>query len=215
MSTQTFLYRPFDRDDFLLPRIEYEDGSEDDDSMDDMIDPKLLHQVSEFDIGIPSTASSSRASQSQRPSPHRQSTVRSLYPTHLHGRQPIVNTIRIHPNLDISNLFGNIPFSNNVHNVQPGNFTANVPNLQVSDLSVPTWAILPVNTWSGAGTLEHAFSGVMQQATDLVNMGVPVEQIIETHPNVAALFDEDEFKKSGILSKWAVGMVHGAYLQGQ
>jgi hypothetical protein len=123
----------------------------------------------------------------------------------------MVNTIWIHPNLDISNLFGNIPFSSNV---QPGNYTTDVSNPQVSDLSVPTWAILPVNTWSGPGTLKHAFSGVMQQVADLINMGVPVEQIIETHPNIAALFDEDEFKKSGILSKWAVGMVHSVYLQG-
>ena len=46
-------------------------------------------------------------------------------------------------------------------------------------------------------------------------MGVSIEQIIETHPNVAALFDEEVFRNSGILSKWAVGMVHGMFLKGR
>jgi hypothetical protein len=45
-------------------------------------------------------------------------------------------------------------------------------------------------------------------------MGIPMSQIIETHPNIAALYDEEEFKKSGVLTKWAVGMVHSLYLKG-
>jgi len=40
-----------------------------------------------------------------------------------------------------------------------------------------------------------------------------VDFVIETHPNIAALFDEEEFKRSGILSQWAVGMVHSAQLK--
>jgi hypothetical protein len=47
-----------------------------------------------------------------------------------------------------------------------------------------------------------------------MSMGVLVEQIIEIHPNIAALWDEEVYSHSGILSKWAVGMTHGVYMEG-
>jgi hypothetical protein len=74
--------------------------------------------------------------------------------------------------------------------------------------------MLPINTVPGPGSLGFAFSSILQEAASLKNMGVSIEQIIETHPNVAALFDENVFGNSGILSKWAAGMVHGVFLKG-
>jgi hypothetical protein len=74
--------------------------------------------------------------------------------------------------------------------------------------------MLPLNTVPGTGSLGFAFSSILQEAGSLKNIGVSIEQIIETHPNFAALFNEDVFRNSGILSKWAAGMVHGMFLKG-
>jgi hypothetical protein len=61
--------------------------------------------------------------------------------------------------------------------------------------------MLPINTVSGPGSLGFAFSSILQEAGSLKNIGVSIEQIIETYPNFAALFNEDVFRNSGILSK--------------
>ncbi|KAL1801189.1 hypothetical protein ACET3X_001531 [Alternaria dauci] len=209
---QSFLVPLFDRDDYLLTRDEAEDDSEDEDTLQDsQIDPQLLQHTSSFDTGWNAAPSSQRPSRSQRPSPHKQNPIRSIYPTHLAGRQPMVNTIRIHPNLNLRNLFGNMPFSSSIRsNYYPGD----IQDTQISNLFLPTWAMLPVNTVSDPGSLKRAVPSILQQATNLVNMGVSMEQIIELHPNIAALWDKEVYNHSGILSKWAVGMTHGVYMKG-
>ncbi|CAN9197877.1 unnamed protein product [Alternaria alternata] len=85
---------------------------------------------------------------------------------------------------------------------------------QIYNLVPPIWAMLPIDTVPGPGSLRCAFSSVLQEAARLRNIGVSIEEIIETHPNVAALVDEDAFNSSGILSKWAAGMVHGVFRRG-
>jgi hypothetical protein len=61
----------------------------------------------------------------------------------------------------------------------------------------------------------EAFHGVLQETGALLANGIPIGQVIEIHPNIAALWDEDEFNRSGPLSKWVVGMVHSAKLRGE
>jgi hypothetical protein len=122
-----------------------------------------------------------------------------------------VNTIRIHPNFDLRNLFGN-PFSSSI---ETNHYLANDQNAQAGNLFLPTWAMLPVNTVPDLGSLRRAIPGVIREATSMMNMGVPVEQIFGIHPNIAALFDKEVFKSSALLSKWAVGMVHSVYLRGK
>jgi hypothetical protein len=114
--------------------------------------------------------------------------------------------------LNISNFFGNMPFSSSIRN---NHYPADIQDTQISNLLLPIWAMLPINTVPGPSSLVCAFPSILQEAASLTNRGVSVEQIIETHPNVAALFDEDVFRNSGILSKWAVGMVHGMFLKGR
>jgi len=203
---QSFLVPLFDRDDYLLARDEAEEDSEDDDNFqDNRIDPRLLQHASSFDT------SWNAAPSSKRPSPHKQNTIRSIYPTHLAGRQPMVNTIRIHPNLNLRNLFGNMPFSSSIlSNYYPGD----IQDTQISNLFLPTWAMLPINTMPDPGSLKRAVPGILQQAASLISMGVPLEQVIEIHPNIAALWDKEVYSYSGILSKWAVGMTHGVYMKG-
>ncbi|KNG47873.1 hypothetical protein TW65_05372 [Stemphylium lycopersici] len=209
---QSFLFPLFDRDDYLLARAEAEGESDEEDDLEErIIDPRLLQQVSNFDLRQLPSSSSKRSSQSQRPSPHRQQTLRSIYPTHLAGRQPMVNTIRIHPNLDIRSFFGNMPFSTSLGSDQ---YTSAAQDAQTSNLFLPTWAMLPINTIPDPGSVRRAIPSVLREATNMLNTGRPIEEVIEKHPNIAALYDEQVFKNSGVLSKWAVGMVHSIHLKG-
>jgi hypothetical protein len=211
-TDQAFLVPLFDRDDFLLAKTEPGDESEENKDFEKVgIDPRLLRQASNFDIRTDLHPSSERSSQRQRPSLHRRHNIRSIYPTQLTGRQSIAHKTHIHPDFNIGNLFGNLPFSSSIRN---NHYPADIQNKQISNLLLPIWAMLPINTVPGPGSLGFAFSSILQEAASLKNMGVSIEQIIETHPNVAALFDENVFGNSGILSKWAAGMVHGVFLKG-
>jgi hypothetical protein len=211
-TDQAFLVSLFDRDDFLLAKNKPEDESEENEDFEKVrIDPRLLRQAPNFGIRTNLLPSSERSFQSQRSSSHRQDTTRSIYPTQLTGRQLIVHNTHIHPNLNIDNLFSNMPLSSSIGN---NHYPANIQDTQISNLFLPVWAMLPISTVPGPGSLGCAFSSILQEAASLKNMGVSIEQIIETHPNIAALFDDDEFRNSGILSKWAAGMVHGVFLKG-
>jgi hypothetical protein len=209
---QSFLVPLFDRDDYLLAQTRIDEDSEDDDSADERIDPQLMQKFSNFDCEWLSMLSSRNSSRSHRPSPHPQQPIGLSYPTHLAGRQPIVNNIRVHPNLNIRYHFGNMPFSSSI---RANHYPIELQDTQAGNLSLPTWAMLPVSTVPDPGSLRRAVPGVLREAADMTNLGVAMEQIIETHPNIAALFDEDVFNNSGLLSKWAVGMVHGVHLKGE
>jgi hypothetical protein len=75
--------------------------------------------------------------------------------------------------------------------------------------------MMPVNTRPDPGSVKHAFQALYRDTTALIEGGLPIDIIIEVHPNIAALFDEDEYNKSGVLSKWAAGMVHSTLLKGR
>lgn len=191
-----FLSLLFDRQDFLAASED-----EDDTALDGTLDPRLL-----FEDG---TSSSRYGSISRLPSPEK--LEQSIYATHLRSRQPIVNAIRIHPNLNLRNLFGNLPFSSSV---RANNYPVDVQETQVNNLFLPTWAMMTVSTRPDPGSVKFAFQAVMHEANALLESGTPVESVIEVHPNVAALFVESEFHTSGILSRWAAGMVHSMLLKG-
>jgi hypothetical protein len=202
-----FLSLLFDRQDYLLAiSDEGEDEDEDDTELIKTLDPRLLFETGMRPVGSPVDTSASRM-----PSPEKGETVRSIYATHLRSRQSIVNAVRIHPNLNLTNLFGNLPFSSSV---RANNYPINIQDTQVNNLFLPTWAMMTVNTRPDPGSVRFAFPGILQEATALLESGVPVEFVIETHPNIAALFDESKFNKSGILSKWAASMVHSTMLKG-
>ncbi|KAH9876439.1 hypothetical protein J1614_003570 [Plenodomus biglobosus] len=210
-DSQPFLSILYDRDDILLAISESEDESEDEDNTDQKDDTRFTQQVHHVEMGALPLNSPADSFKGPRSSPHRQTTVRSIYATHLLSRQPIVNTIRIHPNLDIRTLFGNTALSSNV---QANSYLIDAQDLQTSNLAIPTWSMLPVNTRPDPGSLRFAVPSILEEATNLMNKGTPAHLIIETHPNIAALFDEEEYRRSGILSQWAVGMVHSALLKG-
>lgn len=204
IEDQKFLSLLFDRQDLLLAVS----GSDDDDDYDDpdtdnTLDPRLLLEGA--------SKSPIDTSASGLPSPEKGENERSIYVTHLRSRQPIVNTVRIHPNLNLRNLFGNLPFSSSV---RANNYPADVQDTQVNNLFLPTWAMMTVSTRPDPGSVKFAFPTIMQEAAALLESGSPVELVIEVHPNIAALFDESEFNTSGMLSRWAAGMVHSLMHKG-
>jgi len=208
-----FLSLLFDRQDYLLAiRSEDEDDADEDD-FDKTLDPRLLFEGGKLPMGSPMDTSASRMPSPEKAErPEKGETVRSIHATHLRSRQPIVNTIRIHPNLNLHNLFGNLPFSSSV---KANNYPEDVQDTQVNNLFLPTWAMMTVSTRPDPGTIKLAFPTIIQEATAMLHSGTPVEFVVETHPNVAALFDEEEFNNAGILSRWAAGMVHSVMLKGK
>lgn len=207
----SFLHIVFDRQDYLLPTSESDNEEDDDRDTDGNVDPRLLGQGGSFDIGTASPGSPMDFSGSGVPSPQKDETGRSIHATHLRSRQPIVNTIRLHPNLNLRDLFGNMPFSSSI---RANHFDPSVQDAQANNLSLPTWSMMTINTKPDPGSLRYAFPGILKEATTMIYNGTPVELVIETHPNIAALFNKDEFERSGILSQWAASMVHSTQLKG-
>ncbi|CBX99014.1 hypothetical protein LEMA_P082530.1 [Plenodomus lingam JN3] len=200
---QPFLSILYDRDDILLPISESEDESEDDDDTYQTYDPRLAPQAANLEMGTLSFDSPAESSKGPRPSSHKQNTVRSIYATHLLSRQPIVNTTRVHPNLDIRTLLANVRLPSGAQE----NYSPELQSLQADNLAIPTWSMLPINTRPDPGSLRYAFPTILEEARNLLSQGVALDVIIEIHPNIAALYDEEEFNRSGILSQWAVRMI--------
>lgn len=206
-----FLSILFDRDDYLGPigdEGEHEDGM----YPASFIDPQLLLQPTNLlDPPGASTGSPTGITRSlNQTSSKDNSTAHSLF-THWSKRQPIVNAIRVHPNLNLSNLFGNMPFSSSV---RTNNYPSDIQNAQIENLFLPTWAMMTVSTRPDPGSLKEAFHSLHRDTAAMIEVGTPVEMIIETHPNIAALFDENEYNNSGILSKWSAAMIHSAQHKG-
>jgi hypothetical protein len=204
----------FDREDYLRDisdsENEHEDEGEAAGNADAFIDPRILAQSHIFDSST-TNISPGEPAKSQQASPNKEQTIRGHALTHLSRRQPIVNTLRIHPNFNLRNLFGNMPFSSSV---LTNNYPAHIQDVQVNNLFLPTWAMMTVNTRPDPGSLKHAFYSLYGETSALLASGTPMEAIIEVHPNIAALFDEEEYYRSGVLSKWVVGVVHSSRLKG-
>lgn len=201
-----FLSLLFDRQDYLLAVSDSEDDDTADSELEKTLDPRLLYEGRRGLAESPMDTSTSR-----KPSPEKGEAIRSIHVTHLQSRQSVVNTIRVHPNLNLRNLFGNLPFSSSV---RANNYPDDVQSAQVNNLFLPIWAMMTVNTRPDPGSVKFAFPNIVQEATAMIEAGTPVELIIETHANIAALFDEAEFNEAGILSRWATGMVHSIMLKG-
>lgn len=205
VDNNQFLSLLFDRQDYLLPVSDSESEDPAGGELEQTLDPRLLCEGGVGFAGSPKDVQAGR-----RPS-EKGEAMRSIHVTHLRSRQSIVNTIRVHPNLNLRNLFGNLPFSSSV---RANNYPDEVQETQVNNLFLPTWAMMTVNTKADPGSLRFAFPSILQEATALLESGSPRELVIETHPNIGALFDEGEFNEAGILSRWAAGMVHSMMLKG-
>jgi hypothetical protein len=196
----------FDRQDYLLAIGGSEDEDTPDSEFEAMLDPRLLYEGQNRLTGSPMDTSVIR-----KLSPEKANAIRSIHVTHLRSRQSVVNTIRVHPNLNLRNLFGNLPFSSSI---KTNNYPDEVQTAQLNNLYLPIWAMMTVSTRPDPGSVKFAFLNIIQEATATIESGTPVELIVEAHPNIGALLDESELNKSGVLSRWAAGMVHSTMLKG-
>ncbi|KAH8711893.1 hypothetical protein GQ44DRAFT_730955 [Phaeosphaeriaceae sp. PMI808] len=214
-TSPPFLSLLFNREDYLQSISDTKDGNKTKGGTDGLVDPKVLIQSNTSHSTGGATGPSKEVSKSQTTPPRSAVFTKGISQTHgvthLGNRQPIVNSIRLHPNLNLHNLFGNMPFSSSV---RANNYPSDVQDAQINNLFLPTWAMMPVNTRPDPGSLNEAFYSLFQKTTAIIEGGAPVEHVIEVHPNIAALFDEYEFKNSGVLTRWAAGMVHSTQLKG-
>lgn len=123
--------------------------------------------------------------------------------------QSLAAFLRIHSNY--GNSFGNLPLSSSI---RANNYPPDIQDAQLRNFTVPIWAVTTLNTLPDPGGLREAFTSVYNEATRLLQEGAALDEVVGTHPEIAALFDQDVFDKSTILSKWAAQMVHSVKLKG-
>ncbi|KAF4338404.1 major facilitator superfamily transporter [Fusarium beomiforme] len=123
--------------------------------------------------------------------------------------QLAANTLRMHPNY--KNNFGNLALSNSI---KANGYPRYIQDKQIRNIFVPDWAAMTLNTEADPGDMSNAFGDIYQQVTSLLGKGEPVNRVIGEHPNIAALYDPEQFDKSCLLSQWAARMVHSVKCQG-
>ncbi|KAF5589893.1 major facilitator superfamily transporter [Fusarium subglutinans] len=119
------------------------------------------------------------------------------------------SAIRMYPNYE--NNFGNLALSNSI---RANGYPRHIQDAQIRNIFVPNWAATTLNTELDPGDMSNAFGDIYQKATSLLREGEPANRIIGHHPNIAALYDQDQFDRSCLLSQWAARMVHSVKCQG-
>ncbi|KAG8672979.1 hypothetical protein FPOAC2_06401 [Fusarium poae] len=125
------------------------------------------------------------------------------------SEQALSSSLDIQPNF--RNHFNNLSLSSSIRaNGYPGS----IQDAQIRNIFVPDWAATSLNTIPDPGHLDDAFGDIYKRGTSLLQSGEPVHRIAGHHPNVAALYDQQEFDRSCLLSQWAARMVHSVKHQG-
>lgn len=88
------------------------------------------------------------------------------------------------------------------------------PTNPVGSLIIPSWAMKVKNVESRSNSMNLAFSGIQDTATQFIERGITAEEIFGSHPDIAALLDEKQHNESPVLSQWAASMVHSVKLKG-
>ncbi|KAF5974486.1 major facilitator superfamily transporter [Fusarium coicis] len=115
----------------------------------------------------------------------------------------------IHPNYE--NNFGNLALSNSI---RANGYPRHIQDAQIRNIFVPSWAATTLNTELDPGEMSNAFGDIYQKATSLLKKGEPTHRVFGEYPNIAALYDQDQFDRSCLLSQWAARMVHSVKCQG-
>ncbi|KAF5544679.1 major facilitator superfamily transporter [Fusarium phyllophilum] len=101
--------------------------------------------------------------------------------------------LRIYPNYE--NNFGNLALSNSI---RANGYPRHIQDAQIRNIFVPSWAATTLNTELDPGNMSNAFGDIYQKATGLLKKGEPANRVIGDHPNIAALYDQDQFDRSVI-----------------
>jgi hypothetical protein len=91
-----------------------------------------------------------------------------------------------------------------------------IPRPLPQELPLPSWSIMTANTKSasGAGSIGFALTSFHARCTAMIRKGHAEKDVFGSVPNVAALFDEEKYRTSSVLSQWAASMVHSVTLKG-
>ncbi|KAG5656822.1 hypothetical protein KAF25_010375 [Fusarium avenaceum] len=116
---------------------------------------------------------------------------------------------QVHPNY--RNHFNNLALSSSI---RTNGYPRYIQDAQIRNIFAPNWAVTSLNTEPDPGGLEDAFGDIFKKATGLLKKGEPIHHIVGHHPNIAALYDQEQFDKSCLLSQWAARMVHSVKRQG-
>ncbi|QPC59938.1 hypothetical protein HYE67_002169 [Fusarium culmorum] len=119
------------------------------------------------------------------------------------------SSLGVQPNF--RNHFNNLSLSSSI---RANGYPRKIQDAQIRNIFLPDWAATSLNTIPDPGHLEDAFADIYKRATSLMESGEPVHRIVGHHPNVAALYDQQEFDRSCLLSQWAARMVHSVKRQG-
>jgi hypothetical protein len=133
----------------------------------------------------------------------------SIISKHAAGDIPAAS-LQAHPNY--RNHFNNLTLSSSI---RANGYPRYIQDAQIRNIFVPNWAVTSLNTEPDPGGLEDAFGDIFKEATGLLKKGEPVHHIVGNHPNIAALYDQEQFDKSCLLSQWAARMVHSVKRQGE
>lgn len=128
----------------------------------------------------------------------------------LNSEQMSTSSLRVHPNL--RNHFNNLSLSSSI---RANGYPRNIQEAQIRNIFVPNWAAASLNTVPDPGGLQDAFGDIYKHAAGLIKGGEPMHHIAGHHPNIAALYDQQEFDRSCLLSQWAARMVHSVKRQGK
>ncbi|ORY56146.1 uncharacterized protein BCR38DRAFT_461796 [Pseudomassariella vexata] len=81
---------------------------------------------------------------------------------------------------------------------------------QFNSLFAQRWNMMTANDCRGAASVTTSFSETLQQGRAMISAGAIPEEITGTFPTVAALFDQDEFERCSMISKWAARFVYSS-----
>ncbi|CAN9426368.1 unnamed protein product, partial [Alternaria alternata] len=99
-----------------------------------------------------------------------------------------------------ANFFCNLPTSSGI---LANHYPQDIQERQLSQLSIPKWALMCINNGADTGSISAALVHVRSEILSSLEKGTSWNTLVGLHPNVAALFDENSFKEAPFLSQWA------------
>ncbi|KAK6079868.1 hypothetical protein SCUP515_03709 [Seiridium cupressi] len=122
--------------------------------------------------------------------------------------EPAFDNLQLQPDNESapqqSNGFHNLPFSNSI---LANHYPRAIQQQQHNNVFRPLWSILPLTTRPGAPSVTESVAFTLRQARSLIQSGQSAEEVAGRNCNIAALFDENQYNRTNLLSKWSAQLV--------
>ncbi|ETS76534.1 hypothetical protein PFICI_11921 [Pestalotiopsis fici W106-1] len=103
-----------------------------------------------------------------------------------------------------SNNFKNLPFSSAI---LANHHPPQIQQQQHANMFQSLWSILPLTTLPGPSSVKTSISSTLLQAQLLIKAGEPIDSVAGKSCNIAAIFNQEQYSHSRLLSKWAARLV--------